>query len=68
LAVLDLSLAGYSLLIRIPDNDTSVSQVLRFEPDLGLTLVVILLLTLGWGSLRSLWAVRSWRVSSHQRR
>jgi len=38
-----------------------VRLVVRFEPDLGLMLVVILLLTVGWGSVRSVWAVQRWR-------
>ncbi|MBX3055192.1 MAG: beta-lactamase family protein [Anaerolineae bacterium] len=63
LALIDLALAGYLLFIRLPDAKSSVSLTLRFQPDLGLLLLVILLLTLGWGLIRSLWAVWRWRAS-----
>lgn len=61
LAIFDLVLVVYSLFIRLPNNDTSVRQVIRFEPDLGLMLLVILLLSIGWGSVRSVWAFRRWQ-------
>ncbi|MGD2078414.1 MAG: serine hydrolase domain-containing protein [Chloroflexota bacterium] len=64
LAIMDLALAGYALFIRLPNIESSVLQEVRYNPDLGLILVVVLLLTLGWGSLRSLWAWRRWRASS----
>lgn len=63
LALIDLALAGYLLFIRLPDAKSSVPLTLRFQPDLGLLLLVILLLTLGWGLIRSLWAVWRWRAS-----
>lgn len=59
LALIDLALVGYLLFIRLPAA-TSVPLTLRFEPDLGL-LLIILLLTLGWGLIRSLWAVWRWQ-------
>ncbi len=64
LALIDLALVGYLLLIRLPAAKSNVPLTLRFEPDLGLLLLVILLLTLGWGLLRSLWAVWRWRTSN----
>jgi CubicO group peptidase (beta-lactamase class C family) len=63
LAFIDLALAGYLLFVRLPAAKSNVPLTLRFEPDLGLLLLVILLLTLGWGLLRSLWAVWRWRTS-----
>jgi CubicO group peptidase (beta-lactamase class C family) len=66
LAIIDLALVIYTLLIRLPNNESSVRQVLRFEPDLGIMLMVILLLTIGWGSVRTLWAVRRWREGTRK--
>jgi CubicO group peptidase (beta-lactamase class C family) len=63
LALIDLGLAGYPLFIRLPDAKSSVSLTLRFQPDLGLMLLVILALALGWGLARSLWAIWRWRAS-----
>jgi hypothetical protein len=63
LAVVDLVLIIYVLFIRLPNNESSVRQVLRFEPDLGIMLLIILLLTAVWGSIRSLWALRRWQGS-----
>jgi CubicO group peptidase (beta-lactamase class C family) len=64
LAIIDLALLIYILLIRLPQIKSSVPLTLRFEPDMGLMLLVILFLTAVWGSLRSLWAIRSWRATS----
>jgi len=66
LAIIDLALVIYTLFIRLPNNESSVRQILRFEPDLGIMLLVILLLTIGWGSVRSLWAVQRWRESNRK--
>jgi CubicO group peptidase (beta-lactamase class C family) len=63
LAIIDLALVGYLLFVRLPNAKSGVSLTLRFQPDLGLLLLVILLLTLGWGLVRSLWAVWRWRTS-----
>lgn len=63
LALIDLALTGYLLFVRLPAAKSNVPLTLRFEPDLGLLLLVILLLTLGWGLLRSLWVVWRWRTS-----
>lgn len=61
LAVMDLAFIIYILAIRLPQNNTTVPLVLRFEPDLGLMLLLQLLLMIGWGSVRSLWAIQRWR-------
>lgn len=66
LAVIDLALVIYTLLIRLPNGESSVRQVLRFELDLGIMLLVILLLTIGWGSMRTLWAIRRWRADTRK--
>lgn len=62
LAMIDLALVGYLLFVRLPNAKSSVPLTLRFEPDLGLLLLIILLLTLGWGLIRSLWAIWRWRA------
>jgi CubicO group peptidase (beta-lactamase class C family) len=62
LALIDLALAGYLLFVRLPAAKSSVPLTLRFEPDLGLLLLLILLLTVGWGVIRSLWAVWRWQA------
>jgi len=61
LAAIDLALIIYWLFIVLPDRKSSVPLVLRFSPDLGVLLLVFLLLTVGWGSVRTLWAVWLWR-------
>jgi CubicO group peptidase (beta-lactamase class C family) len=61
LATMDLALVVYILFIRLPSIESSVLQELRLKPDLGLILLAILVLILGWGSFRSLWALRRWR-------
>lgn len=52
------------ILSGLPAAKSNVPLTLRFEPDLGLILLVILLLTVGWGSVRSLWAIRRWQASN----
>lgn len=64
LAVIDLALIAYFLLVQLPANLTTVPLLLRFGPDLGLMLVIALILTAGWGTIRSLWTIR--RVKSAQ--
>lgn len=63
LAVVDLALALYILHVRLFVLNTSWRHDLRFAPDVTLLGLVILLLTVGWGSVRSLWAFRRWRAS-----
>lgn len=64
LAALDLALIAYFLLVQLPANLTTVPLMLRFSPDLGLMLVVVLILTAGWGTIRSLWAIQRRRSES----
>ena len=63
LALLDLVLVGYILFVRLPAIKSTVPLTLRFEPDMGLLLLTVLLLTLVWGVIRSLWAARRWRAN-----
>jgi CubicO group peptidase (beta-lactamase class C family) len=67
LAIFELLLVSYLLFIRLPNNESNLPLVLRFEPDLGLMLVIILLLTIGWGSVRSLWAARLWQAGKRRK-
>ncbi len=53
--VVDILLAGYLLLIKLPESQNSLLLSLRFEPDIGILYVLILILTLGWGVIRTLW-------------
>jgi len=63
LTVLDLALVLYILNYRLFESNTSVRHDLRFAPDLTLMSLVVLGLAAGWGSVRSLWALRRWRAS-----
>ena len=58
MAAIDVALIVYFLLVRLPANLTTPALMLRFSPDLGLMLVIALVLTAGWGTIRSLWAIR----------
>lgn len=61
LAAIDVALIVYFLLVRLPSNLTTPALMLRFSPDLGLMLFIALVLTAGWGTVRSLWAIRQRR-------
>jgi CubicO group peptidase (beta-lactamase class C family) len=50
----DLLLAWFLLAVQLPDARATVPSVVRMAPDLGLLLILILLFTLGWGTLRTL--------------
>lgn len=54
LAIVDLSLAGGLLFVRLPETNDTLSLALRFSPDIGLMYILLLLLTLGWGTIRTL--------------
>ena len=66
LAVFDLALVLYILGYRLFELNTSVRHDLRFTPDLTLMSLVILVLAAGWGSVRTLWAIRIWRERMRQ--
>lgn len=55
---IDIILAGYLLLIRLLESQSSLLLTLHFEPDIGLMYSVILILTIGWGVIRSIWVIR----------
>lgn len=54
LTVVDLSLAGGLLFFRLPDTKDTLSLALRFNPDIGLMYILLLVLTLGWGAIRTI--------------
>jgi len=58
LAIVDLAMAGVLLFIRLPESKDTLSLALRFNPDIGLMYVILLVLTLGWGTLRTLLFLR----------
>lgn len=58
LPVIDLALAGYLLFVYLPQSTSSFPLMLRFEPDTGLMCIVLLVLTLGWGTVRTILASR----------
>lgn len=58
LAIVDLALAGDLLLVRLPESKDTLSLAMRFNPDIGLMYILLLLLTLGWGSIRTLLFLR----------
>jgi CubicO group peptidase (beta-lactamase class C family) len=58
LAIVDLALAGVLIFIRLPESKDTLSLALRFNPDIGLMYVMLLMLTLGWGTIRTLLFLR----------
>jgi hypothetical protein len=63
--LLDLGLAGYLMFGLLPELNTTLPLALAFEPDIGLIYLLILLLTLGWGPLRSVLAARKLRAPAN---
>jgi CubicO group peptidase (beta-lactamase class C family) len=58
LAIVDLALAGGLLFVRLPESKDTLFLALRFNPDIGLMYILLLLLTLGWGPIRTLLFLR----------
>ncbi len=58
LPLFDLLLAGYILFWEIPQSNTTLPLSLFFNPEVGLLYLITLLLTLGWGALRTVLAIR----------
>jgi hypothetical protein len=58
LPLIDLALAGYLLFVQLPQSITTLPLTLYFEPDIGLMYLLILVFTLGWGTLRTVLAIR----------
>ena len=52
--VVDVFLVWFLLAKQLPDAKTTPLLLVREAPDLGLLLILILLFTLGWGTLRTL--------------
>lgn len=61
LPLLDLGLAGYLWFVHLPRSQTTLLLALSFEPDVGLLYLLVLVMTLGWGTIRTILAVRSRR-------
>lgn len=58
LAIVDLALAVGLLFIRLPESKDTLFLALRFNPDIGLMYVLLLIYTLGWGTIRTLLFLR----------
>jgi hypothetical protein len=58
LAIVDLALAVGLLFIRLPESKDTIFLALRFNPDIGLMYVLLLMFTLGWGTIRTLLFLR----------
>jgi hypothetical protein len=54
LAFVDIALSGGLIFIWLPNTKDSLSLALRFNPDIGLMYVLLLMFTLGWGTIRTL--------------
>ena len=54
LAIVDMALAVGLLFIRLPESKDTIFLALRFNPDIGLMYVLLLIFTLGWGTIRTL--------------
>jgi hypothetical protein len=52
--IIDALLAWFLLAKQLPDANTTAWVVLRMFPDTGLLIFLVLLLTVGWGALRTL--------------
>lgn len=61
LPLLDLGLAGYLWFVHLPRSLTTLPLALSFEPDVGLIYLLILVMTLGWGTFRTVLAIRNRR-------
>lgn len=58
LTIVDLALAVGLLFIRLPESKDTLAGALRFNPDIGLMYVLLLIFTLGWGTIRTLLFLR----------
>jgi hypothetical protein len=55
---IDVLLAWFLLAKQLPEASSTVPFLLRMTPDLGLLVLLTLLFTLGWGSLRTLFMLQ----------
>lgn len=51
--IIDILLSIYILAVLLPQNDFTLHLALVFTPDVGIMLIVILLLTIVWGAIRT---------------
>ncbi|MEW6029219.1 MAG: serine hydrolase domain-containing protein [Chloroflexota bacterium] len=58
LAIVDLALVVGLLFIRLPESKDTLFLALRFNPDIGLMYVLLLMFTFGWGTIRTLLFLR----------
>lgn len=58
LAIVDLALAVGLLFIRLPESKDTLFLALRFNPDIGLMYILLLIFNLGWGTIRTLLFLR----------
>jgi CubicO group peptidase (beta-lactamase class C family) len=64
--VVDISLAWFLLAKQLPDAKSTVLFVLRMFPDIGLLIILTLLFTLVWGTVRTLFMLQTiFRKASH---
>jgi hypothetical protein len=54
-----LLLAWFLLAKEIPQAKSTVMGTLRGAPDIGLLIVLVLLFTIGWGTIRTLLMLRA---------
>ena len=54
LTLIDLTLAGWLLLVKLPQDNDTLALALRFNPDIGLMYILLLVLTLGGSFLRTI--------------
>lgn len=66
LAIVDILLFVWIFFIQLPERDTSLSLALRYRLDIGLLMLIFLLLVVGWGSVRSIWAIWRWQNARRQ--
>jgi CubicO group peptidase (beta-lactamase class C family) len=53
--LIDIGLVAIIFFKFLPDNSATLPILIHHTPDLGLLLILILLLTVGWGTVRTLW-------------
>ncbi|HEX5167844.1 MAG TPA: serine hydrolase domain-containing protein [Cyclobacteriaceae bacterium] len=58
-AAIDILLTVYLMAVLLPGNAVTIPITLYFTPDVGLLLILILLLTIGWGLIRTILMLRA---------
>jgi hypothetical protein len=54
----DVFIAWYLLAVEIPQAKSTLGFLLRMAPDIGLLTVLVLLLAIVWGAIRTTWMLR----------